>query len=60
MGLPHGEDGELLRGIREKAELLNSYFTSGFSPKNNSAQPDPSSIKGGDEKTTAKVQKEIV
>ena len=38
VGLLHREDGELPKGNREKAELLNSYFTSVFSQKENSTQ----------------------
>uniref|UniRef100_A0A670HWE4 Reverse transcriptase domain-containing protein n=1 Tax=Podarcis muralis TaxID=64176 RepID=A0A670HWE4_PODMU len=60
VGSLRGEDGEMQTGDTERAELLNAFFASVFSDKENNAQPEEFGANDLAEETQPRITKEIV
>uniref|UniRef100_A0A670IE66 Reverse transcriptase domain-containing protein n=1 Tax=Podarcis muralis TaxID=64176 RepID=A0A670IE66_PODMU len=60
VGSLRGEDGEMQTGDTERAELLNAFFASVFSDKENNARPEEFGANDSAEETQPRITKEIV
>uniref|UniRef100_UPI00109F2E4C uncharacterized protein LOC114596483 n=1 Tax=Podarcis muralis TaxID=64176 RepID=UPI00109F2E4C len=60
VGSLRGEDGEMQTGDTERAELLNAFFASVFSDKENNAQPEEFGANDSAKETQPRITKEIV
>uniref|UniRef100_A0A670IJS6 Reverse transcriptase domain-containing protein n=1 Tax=Podarcis muralis TaxID=64176 RepID=A0A670IJS6_PODMU len=60
VGSLRGEDGEMQTGDTERAELLNAFFASVFSDKENNARPEEFGANDSAKETQPRITKEIV